>query len=68
MTLDEFKKGDFKQVRRININIDSITSNKVYNVKSKNLLEGLVQIDLKHPFGDQTWIRYENLEIITTKG
>jgi hypothetical protein len=67
MTLDEFKKGDFKQVRRININIDSITSNKVYNVKSKNLLECLVQIDLKHPFGDQTWIRYENLEIITTK-
>ena len=67
MTLDEFKKGDFKQVRRNNINIDSITSNKVYNVKSKNLLECLVQIDLKHPFGGETWTRYENLDIITTK-
>lgn len=67
MTAEEFKDiGRVSQVRRIN-RPDSL----VRNVLSLNIGEGLVQID--EPTwqtgyaGNEVWVRFENLEIITKR-
>ena len=56
MTKKEFKKCNFTQVRRTNL-----PNSKVLDVNGVNSLEGLVTTT------SGEYIRYENLEIITTR-
>lgn len=60
MSKKEFKKGNFIQVRRNNIN-----GSLVRNVRGTNHLEGLILIDEPSYFGGDIWVRYENVDIIT---
>ena len=62
MSKEEFNKGNYKQVRRNNIK-----GSLVRNVLGANPLEGLVLIEEHSMFGSTTWVRYENLDIITNK-
>tara|TARA_B100000767_G_scaffold230272_2_gene221274 strand:- start:336 stop:518 length:183 start_codon:yes stop_codon:yes gene_type:complete len=59
MTKEEFKKGDFTQVKRNNID-----DSKVINIRGLNLLEGLINIYEPSYFGGDTWVRFENVDII----
>jgi hypothetical protein len=60
MTLDEFKNGRFTQVRRNNCD-----DNCVYKVNGTNSLEGLVIINKSTFTSKESYIRFENLDIIT---
>ena len=59
MTKEEFKKGDFTQVKRNNID-----GSKVRNIRGFNLLEGLINIYEPSYFGGDRWVRFENVDII----
>ena len=60
MSKEEFDKGNFTQVRRNNIK-----GSLVRDVRGINQLEGLVLLKEHSMFGDKTWVRYENVDIIT---
>ena len=62
MSKEEFEKGNYKQVRRTNIE-DSL----VRNVRGTNRLEGLIMLDESSGFGGESWVRYENVEVITRR-
>lgn len=62
MSKEEFNKGNYCQVRRNNIQ-----GSRVRNVLGANPLEGLVLIEEYTMYGSTTWVRYENLDIITKK-
>jgi hypothetical protein len=64
MSQEEFLKNRFIQVRRNNINYLNNTG-MVYRVKGVDQLEGLILIDEPKYFGGESWVRYENVDIIT---
>ena len=60
MSKEEIIEGNIKQVRRNNI-----PNSIVRNVRGTNVMEGLILLDEPKFFGGESWVRYENVDIIT---
>lgn len=62
MTKEEFESRNFTQVKRNNI-----SPALAYSVVSIDWLEGLIETNERRSFGKNTWIRYENADIVTKR-